>query len=221
MGSILAMAAVVSVVAGIAVVTTSKLHDLFGGGTPKDKKLASLADEWRLGLREQRASLSKLKTEELDLLGQELLYERKLLKSRNREAGSIVTIYKEPVAVFVTEDFPKAKVPMRLTLVQTPTSEYLFRQEGATWRVSIDKAPPLVLRDGELTRADSAAVAKRIRMRDGRTLHVDRGERTLAILLEKGVSKKVAPRAFEFVDVREDGDRNLLEVLTFDYLLHA
>lgn len=221
MGSIIAMVAVVAVVAGLATATTNKLHGVFTGGKPSDKGLQRTLDEWRLALKATRAALVRLKPGEMDLLALDLAEDRKLLKARNRRAGYFQTIYAENVALYVRHDYPRAKVRESVTLVQTADREYVFRQRGADTFVTIDGGPVGVLRGGELSPSNGQGrpVAMITPQRDERTLHVDRGERTLGILVRPGLSRQVVPRAFALVDLREDDDRRFLEALTFEYLL--
>lgn len=220
MGSVIAMVAVVTVVAGLATVTTNKVHAALTGGTPKPKRLQGLLDEWRLALREARRQLTTLKPTEMDLLGQAPEPDAKRLRARHRIAGTLRTIYREDVAHFVRQDYPKAKTPTSLALVQTADREYVYRRTGDQTFVTIDGGPGGII-VGNVLRAPGGA-AERARLapqRDGRTVHLDAGDRTLAILLKPGSTQAIEPRAFEFVDLRADGDRELVEALGFHFLL--
>jgi len=146
MGSIIAMVAVVTIVAGIATATTKQLHSVFTGGTPKESQLKSLLAGWKEDLRQARADLIKLKEEELDLLGQLPVVDRKFLKAKNRDVGRIQTIYQENVAVFIQQKFPKAKVDTNLILVQTKSAEYVFRQQGPDVFMTFNGSPEGILR---------------------------------------------------------------------------
>ena len=221
MGSIIAMVAVVTIVAGIATVTTKQLHSVFSGGTPKADQLKSMLAAWREELTEERTSLIKLKDEELDLLAQKPASDRNFLKAKNRQVGRIQTIYQENVAVFIYQQFPKAKVETNLILIQTKGSEYVFRQQGTDTFVSIDGLPEGILRMNEFIPAGaSTPQASFEEQPDQRTVHVDRNQRTLGILLIAGLGNQVVPRAFEFVDVKSQEERTMLELLSFYYLLN-
>lgn len=214
------MVAVVTVVAGLATVTTNKVHAALTGGTPKPKRLQGLLEGWRLELRQARRQLTTLKPMELDLLAQRPEADRKLLRARNRTAGHFRSIYREDVAHYVRQEYPKAKSPAGLTLVQTSQREYVYRLAGAETLLTIDGGPAGALRDGVLHAPGGGPVrARLVPQADGRTVHVDAGERTLAILLRPGKGTGIEPRAFEFVDLRADGDRALVEALTFHFLL--
>lgn len=221
MGSVLAMIAVVTVVAGVATVTTNKLHQAFSSATPKAKTLRELLTQWRERLSEKRADLTKLKVAELDLLSYEVTRELKLLSGRNRDVGYFNTIYKEPVGYYVRQRYPKAKSPHALTLVQTQRFEIVYRQVAGVVTVDIDGAARFRLSDaGELTDLTGAPRAARTLQRDERTLHVDTAAgKTLGILHRAGGGNRTALRAFEFVDVDDDVELLLLTVLTYDYLL--
>ena len=214
------MVAIVTVVAGLATVTTNKVHRALTGGTPKPRALQSSLDEWRLELREHRGRLRPLKAAEMDLLAQAVEPDAKLLAGRSRDAGYIQTIYREHIAQFVRERYPRAKTTTDLTLVQTTDREYVYKHSGDDVFVTVDGGPAGVLRGdvlyapgGETERARLAAQP------DGQTVHLDAGARTLAILLRPGASRAVEPRAFQFVDLREQGDRELVEALGFHFLL--
>ncbi|MFK8055008.1 MAG: hypothetical protein AB8F78_02710 [Saprospiraceae bacterium] len=220
MGSIIAMVAVVTIVAGIATVTTKQLHSVFSGGTPKDTQLKSLLAKWREELVPERTELISLKDEELDLLGQKPAVDRKLLKAKNRTAGRIQTIYQENVAVFISQAFPKAKVDTNLILIQTKGAEYVFRKQGLDVFVAINGSPEGILRGDEFTPAGTSTPTARLETQpDQRTVHADAGNRTLGILLVAGIGNQVVPRAFEFVDIQSVADRSMLETLTFYYLV--
>ncbi len=214
------MVAVVTIVAGIATVTTKQLHSVFSGGTPKSDQLKSMLTRWRGELTEERAALIKLKDEELDLLAQKPSTDRKFLKAKNRTVGRIQTIYQENVAVFIYQQFPKAKTETSLILIQTSSSEYVFSRQGQDVFVSIDGSPEGILQRNEFTPAgESKPLAKFEEQPDQRTVHVDKNDRTLGILLIAGVGNQVVPRAFEFVDMQNPEDRTMLEMLSFYYLL--
>lgn len=218
MGSIIAMVAVVTVIAGIATATTKQLHSVFSGGTPKEAQLKAMLAGWREDLREERSTLIKLKEEELDLLGQLPVVDRKFLRAKNRSVGRLQTIYQENVAVFIEQTFPKAKVDTSLTLVQTKDTEYVFRKQGQDVFIAINGSPEGILRGEEFIPAGSSDVSARlVAQPDNRTVHVDKDNRTLGILLIAGVSNQVVPRAFEFVDVKSSADRTMLETLSFYY----
>lgn len=220
MGSIIAMVAVVTIVAGIATVTTKQLHSVFTGGTPKDNQLKELLAAWRTDLNDEREALIKLKSEELDLLGQQPSLDRKFLKAKNREVGRIQTIYQENVAVFVSQNFPRAKVDTSLILVQTKDSEYIYRKQGIDTFVSINGSPEGILRGDEFIPAGKMKGTARLEAQpDQRTVHADMDGRTLGILLVSGIGNQVVPRAFEFVDIKSTADRTMLETLTFYYLI--
>jgi len=220
MGSIIAMVAVVTIVAGIATVTTKQLHSVFSGGTPKDTQLKALLAKWREELSEERNELISLKDEELDLLGQQPAIDRRLLKAKNRKAGRIQTIYQENVAVFIAQQFPKAKIETNLILVQTKGHDYVFRKQGLDTFVAINGSPEGILRGNEFTPAGASDALARLEAQpDERTVHADKENRTLGILLVAGVGNQVVPRAFEFVDIQSSADRTMLEVLTFYYLI--
>ena len=220
MGSILAMVAVVTIVAGIATVTTKQLHSVFSGGTPKADQLKSMLSVWRGELTEERTALIKLKDEELDLLAQKPSFDRKFLKAKHRSVGRIQTIYQENVAVFIYQKFPKAKIETSLLLIQTGSSEYVCNRQGQDVFVSIDGSPEGILLNNEFTLAGSSTPLARFEAQpDQRTVHVDKKDRTLGILLIAGIGNQVVPRAFEFVDVHDQEDRSMLELLSFYYLL--
>lgn len=214
------MVAVVTVVAGIATLATNKLQDVFAKADPNDSDLERLLAAWRLDLRDRRAALTRLKAEELDLLAREPAVDAKLLRGKNRVAGELRSIYGEPVALYVRQDWPKAKQATSLTLLMTADGEYVYRQRGGSTQLEIDGGAVGQLQGGHL-RAPGAATpsAALVGQSDGRTVHVDRGERTLGILLREDAARQVVPRAFEFVDLREPGDRGVLEALTGHYLL--
>ncbi len=221
MGSIIAMVAVVTIVAGIATVTTKQLHSVFSGGTPKADQLKSMLAAWRAELTEERTALIKLKDEELDLLAQKPASDGKFLKAKHRSVGRIQTIYQENVAVFIYQQFPKAKIDTSLILIQTKSAEYVFRQQGIDTFVSIDGSPEGILRSNKFIPAGgSDALAKLEEQPDQRTVHIDKHDRTLGILLIAGIGNQVVPRAFEFVDVQSEEDRTMLEMLSFYYLLN-
>jgi len=212
--------AVVTIVAGIATATTKQLHSVFTGGTPKETQLKALLAGWKEDLSEERNALIKLKEEELDLLGQVPSVDRKFLKAKHRDVGRIQTIYQENVAVFIHQKFPKAKVDTSLILVQTKTSEYVFREQGQDTFVAINGSPEGILRNNEFTPAGkSSSSARMVAQPDNRTVHIDKGDRTLGILLVSGVGNQVVPRAFEFVDLKSAEDRTTLESLSYYYLI--
>lgn len=214
------MVAVVTVVAGLATVATNRVHLALTGGTPKPKRLQSLLDGWRLELRERRRGLRRLKGEEMDLLGLEPEVDPKLLKARDRTAGNLRTIYREDIAHFVRQDYPRAKTPTSLTLVQTADREYVYRRTGEQVFLTVDGGPAGVLEGWTLRAPGGDPERARLeRQPDDRTVHLDVGARTLAILLLPGVSQAIEPRAFEFVDLRAQGDRELIEALGFYFLL--
>ena len=220
MGSVLAMVAVVTVVAGIVTVTTKQLHGVFSGGTPKDGKLHDLLVAWRSDLQPQREQLIVLKQEELDLLAQKPDTTARLLKARNRITGFLQTIYQENIAVFVRQSFPKASIPTELLLIQTKTNEDIYRQQGDQVFISINGTPEgILLRDEFIPAGAAQPTLKLVAQSDRRTVHLDAGERTLAILLIPEASRQVVPRAFEFVDLQNQGDRMMLEALSFYYLV--
>ena len=219
-GSVIAMVALVSVIAGVAAVTTQKVHGMLTAGDPKEKGLQGLVKEWRAGLEGRRGKLTKLKRAELDLLALDPVSEPKLLKAKHRTAGAIQSIYAEPVGYFVTQDFPRAKRPHRLTLVATADGDYVYTRRGDETHVSVAGRPFGVIERGALVPAGKVeAVARLLPQSDGRTVHVDTDARTIGILLRPGTRAQVVPRAFEFVDVNTDAERRLLEVMTYHYLL--
>ena len=215
------MVAVVTVVAGLATVATNRVHLALQSGTPKPKRLQSLLDGWRLELRERRRELRRLKAGEMDLLGLSPAVEPTLLKARNRTAGHLRTIYREDIGHYVRQDYPRAKVPTFLTLVQTADREYVFKRVGEEVFLTIDGGPAGVLVGGKLYAPNGGTERARLEPQaDGRTVHVDAGDRTLAILMTPGASQAIEPRAFEFVDLRADGDRELVEALGFHFMLN-
>ncbi len=221
MGSVIAMVAVVSVIAGLATATTNKLHGVFTGGVPKEKGLQRTLEEWRSKLVEVRRALVRLKPAELDLLALAPSEDRKLLKARNRKVGFLQTIYGENVAAYVRQEYPRAKEAQSMTLVQTVDREYVFRQRGERTFLTIDGGPAGSIYRDALHAVNGAAVtAALVPQRDERTVHLDRGERTLAILVRPGVSRQVVPRAYALVDLQQDDDRRLLEAMTAYFLLN-
>ena len=219
-GSVIAMVALVSVIAGVATVTTQKVHGMLSAGDPKEKGLQALVKDWRAGIEERRSKLTKLKRAELDLLALNPVADAKLLKAKNRTAGAIQSIYAEPVGYFVTQAFPKAKRPHRLTLVATADGDYVYTRRGEETHVSVAGRPFGVIERGALVPAGKVeAVARLLPQSDGRTVHVDTDARTIGILLRPGTRAQVVPRAFEFVDINTDAERRLLEVMTYHYLL--
>ncbi len=220
MGSILAMAAVVAVVAGVATVATSKLHNIFTGGAPNVAGLQKLVDDWRSKLRDAQPDLLRLKDKELDLLGAKLAPERSLLKGSNREAGYIQTVYKENIAHYVRQQYPRAKTGTELSLIQTKTAEIVYRTAGAERFVTLNGKPFGVM-DNDVLRSQlgEEELARRVPQRDGRTIHIDAKGKTLAIAVIGGLGQADAPRLYEFVDVDSDRERLLLEVMSFDFLL--
>ncbi len=219
-GSIVAMAAIVTVVAGIATVTTQKVHAMFSGGEPKDKGLQAMLKDWRGELKKDRSGLTKLKRAELDLLALEPVIEPKLLRAKHRKVGTIQSVYREPLGYWVRQEFPRAKRPYAMTYLTTATHEYVYTLRGTETHVTLDGEPYGVIEQGRLTLAGRAeATARLVPQRDGRTVHVDRGEATLGILLKPGVRAQLVPRAFEFVDVNTDEERQVLELMTYHYLL--
>ena len=218
-GSIVAMVALVAAVAGVATVTTQKLHEAFGGGTPKDRDLQQSLADWREQLRSERASLMRLRRGELDLLGQLPRVDKARRRSRVT-GGTLRSIYDEPVALFRRRDYPKAKIPQALTIVLTANNEYTYRQRGDETLVTVDGEAFGALRQNRLYPPGKVeALATVERQTDGRTVHIDHGDHTIGILLLPGASRLAAPRAFEFVDCDTDGERVLLEVLGFHFLL--
>ena len=219
-GSIIAMVALVSVIAGVATVTTQKVHGMLTAGDPKEKGLQALVKEWRAGLETHRSKLTKLKRAELDLLALDPAVDGRLLRAKHRTAGAIQSIYAEPVGYFVTQDFPRAKRPHRLTLVATADGDYVYTRRGEETHVSVAGRPFGVIERGALVPAGKVEpVARLLPQSDGRTVHVDTDARTIGILLRPGTRAQVVPRAFEFVDIHTDPERRLLEVLTYHYLL--
>ena len=219
-GSVVAMVAIVSVIAGVATVTTQKVQGMLAAGDPKDKGLQALLKEWRAGLADQRAALMKLKRAELDLLALHPNVDAKLLRAKHRTAGAIESIYAEPVGYFVTQGFPRAKRPHRLTLVATADGDYVYTQRGDETHVTVAGRAFGVIERGALTPAGKAEPTVRLLPQsDGRTVHVDTPARTVGILLRPEARAQVVPRAFEFVDVNTDAERRLLEVMTYYYLL--
>ena len=219
-GSIVAMVAIVSVIAGVATVTTQKVQGMLAVGNPKDKGLQSLLKDWRAGLAERRAKLTKLKRAELDLLALHPKVDAKLMKAKHRTAGAIESIYAEPVGYFVTQAFPRAKRPLRLTLVATADGDYVYTQRGDETHVTVAGRAFGVIEAGALVPAGKVEPAARLLPQsDRRTVHVDTPTRTVGILLRPEARAQVVPRAFEFVDVNTDAERRLLEVMTYYYLL--
>ncbi len=219
-GSIVAMAAIVTVVAGIATVTTQKLHAMLSTAEPKDKGLQTLVKDWRSILKDNRGGLTKLKRAELDLLALEPAVDAKLLKAKYRTVGTLQSVYREPLGYWVKQEFPKAKRAFRLTYLSTAAHEYVFTLRGSETHVTLDGQPFGVIERGNLTLAGQVQpVVKLVPQRDGRTVHVDSGDETLGILLRPGVRAQLVPRAFEFVDVNTDAERQLLELITYHYIL--
>lgn len=214
------MVAIVTVVAGLATVTTNKVHRALTSGTPKPRALQTTLDKWRLVLRERRGELRPLKPSEMDLLAQAREPDAKLLAGRHRDAGYLRTIYQERVAQFVRERYPRAKVPTGLTLIQTTDREYVYKENGDAVFVTVDGGPAGVMRGDTLyAPGGETPRARLVEQSDGKTVHLDVGERTLAILLRPGSSRAIEPRAFQFVDLREQGDRELVEAMGFHFLL--
>lgn len=219
-GSVVAMVALVTVIAGVATVTTQKVHGMLTAGDPNEKGLQALVKEWREGLEARRGKLTKLKRAELDLLALDPSVDAKLLRAKHRTAGAIESIYAEPVAFFVTQEFPRAKRPHRLTLVGTCDGDFVYTQRGEEIHVSVAGRPFGVIERGALIPAGKVEpVARLLPQSDGRTVHVDTDDRTIGILLRPGTRAQVVPRAFEFVDVHTDAERRLLEVMVYHYLL--
>ncbi len=219
-GSFIAMAAVVTVVAGIATVTTQKVHAMLSSGEPKDKGLQAMVKDWRGELRDGRSGLTKLKRAELDLLALEPVVDAKLLKGKHRTAGTLQSVYREALGYFVRQNFPRAKRAYQITYLTTATHEYVFTLRGTETHVTLDGQPYGVIEKGALTSAGKVGIAAQlVHQRDGRTVHIDRGEDTLGILLRPGVRAQLVPRAFEFVDVNTDTERQILELMTYHYLL--
>ena len=219
-GSVIAMVALVSVIAGVATVTTQKVHGMLTAGDPKEKGLQALVRDWRAGIEERRAKLTKLKRAELDLLALNPSTDAKLLRAKHRTAGAIESIYGEPVGYYVTQDFPRAKRPHRLTLVATADGDYVYTLRGAETHVAVAGRAFGVIEQGALVPAGKVTpVARLLPQSDGRTVHVDTDARTIGILLRPGTRAQVVPRAFEFVDIHTDQERRLLEVMTYHYLL--
>lgn len=217
------MVAVVSVVAGIATVATRELHGLFGGNALRAKDIPKTLAAWRELTEPLRGKLTRLKAGEYDLLGARLSDPLKLLRGKGRRAGYVQTIYGEPVAVFAQRDFPGGKAPAKLTLVQNRDSEYVYHAvaggETLSWNGTeighVDEATQTLTHGGEV-------VVRLVPQRDGRTVHLDAAgpdEHTLAIFLLHAAERAVAPRAYEFVDLRTPEDRVLLEAMTYRFLL--
>ena len=218
-GSIVAMAAAVTVVAGLATVATKKVHEMFSGGTPKQKRLDTLLSEWRAALAERNDGLVTLRDHELDLLALQPELDGKWLRAKFRTTGTVQSIYAEDVAVFIDQTFPKAKEPMRLLLVRTAGYELVFRTKGTTTFVSMDGRPFGRIVEGVLTLESIRGEAELIAQRDGKTIHLDSEGRTLAILMQPDTHRQVVPRAYEFVDLEQPSDRLLVDTLTYWHIL--
>ena len=161
----------------------------------------------------------KLRRGELDLLAQQPVLDKQKRRS-NLTTGSLQSIYQEQIALFRRLDFPKAKVPQSITIVQTSTTEYVYRERGSEVLISVDGEAFGAFRQNKFYHPGKVDVVAELEpQRDDRTVHVEHGSHTIGILLRAGTSRLAAPRAFEFVDCDSDDERMLLETLSFLFLL--
>ena len=221
MGSIIAMVAVVTVVAGVATVATNSLHKVFSSATPKEANLLKLLAEWRSQLSPKRTALTLLKAGELDLMAYTVKEDRSLLRAKHRSVGTLLTIYDEPIAHYVYQKFPRAKVQTVLYLVQGKRHEYVFSQSDENCIVSIDGQQRYSLASNKLTDIQTKQpIASRLVQRDDQSVHIDTAQgKTIGILYAQGGGSQTALRALEFVDVDSDEHQRILELMTYDYLL--
>ena len=220
-GAVIAMAGVVAVAAAVATVTTKKLYGIFSKGDPKDTTLQQSIKEWRAAVDQRSANLVELKDKELDLMAQEIQQDRSWLKAKDRISGNFMSIYKEPIAYFVHQNYPKAKNRFNLLYVRTSRHEYIYRRNGNEVFISKDGSALGIFNQECLVQpGNGSTLAELIPQSDNRTLHIDRNRRTLAILYTpQRASGQVVPRAFEFIDIEEQDDRIWIEALTFLYLM--
>lgn len=220
MGPILAMAAVVTVIAGAVTITINSLHNVFSKANPTDKDLMGLIEQLISGLRGKKAELMPLKEGERDLIAMKPKEDLKLIPGKYRKSGTIQTIYKEPVAYYAVQEFPKAKKPHQITLIQTLKNSYVFVLKDDMIKVSVNGTiVGSYQKDALVPPKTVTPLVWLEKQRDQRTIHVETEHKTLATILIAASDSKVVPRLFEFVDVCNPQEESLLELMCYYYVV--